>query len=87
MDYKDIIGKVSKELDIPIEVVDKAYKSSWKFIKDNVQSLPLKEDISEEDFNELRTSFNLPSLGKLNTTWDRVVGAKKRFEYLKSLNK
>lgn len=87
MDYKDIIGKVSKELDIPIEVVDKAYKSSWKFIKDNVQSLPLKEDISEEEFNELRTSFNLPSLGKLNTTWDRVVGAKKRFEYLKSLNK
>lgn len=85
MNYKDIIGKVSKELNIPEEVVDKAYKMSWRFIKDTIQALPLKEDISEEEFSNLRTSFNLPSLGKLNTTWDRVVGVKKRFNYLKKL--
>lgn len=85
MNYKDIIGKVSKELNIPEEVVDKAYKMSWKFIKDTIQALPLKEEISEEEFNNLRTSFNLPSLGKLNTTWDKVVGVKKRFNYLRKL--
>ena len=85
MNYKDIIGKVSKELNIPEEVVDKAYKMSWKFIKDTIQALPLKEEISEEEFNNLRTSFNLPSLGKLNTTWDKVVGVKKSFNYLRKL--
>lgn len=85
MSYKDIIGKVSKELNVPEEVVDKAYKMSWKFIKDTIQALPLKEEISEEEFNNLRTSFNLPSLGKLNTTWDKVVGVKKRFNYLRKL--
>ncbi len=87
MNYTDVIGKVSEELNIPVEVVDKAYKLSWKFIKDNIQALPLKDDISEEEFSTLRTSFNLPSLGKLNTTWDRTVGAKKRFEYIKNLSK
>lgn len=85
MNYPDIIGKVSKELDIPVEVVDAAYKSYWKFIKQTIQSLPLKDDISEEEFAELRTNFNIPSLGKLTCTFDRMMGVKKRFKYIKRL--
>ena len=85
MNYPDIIGKVSKELDIPVEVVDTAYKSYWKFIKQTIQSLPLKDDISEEDFTKLRTNFNIPSLGKLTCTFDRMMGVKKRFKYIKRL--
>ena len=38
MNYPDIIGKVSQEMDIPLEVVDTAYKSYWKFIKQTIQS-------------------------------------------------
>ena len=85
MKYPDIISVVSKELDIPREVVDLAYKSYWKFIKQTIQSLPLKDDISEEDFTKLRTNFNIPSLGKLTCTFDRMVGVKKRFKYIKRL--
>ena len=83
MNYPDIIGKVSQEMDIPPEVVDSAYKSYWKFIKQTIQSLPLKDDISEEDFTKLRTNFNIPSLGKLTCTFDRMMGVKKRFKYIK----
>lgn len=85
MKYSEIINQVSKELDIPVEVVDKAYRSSFEFIKNKIQSLPLKEDINEEEFSKLRTNFNIPSLGKLVCTFDRMVGVKKRFDYIKKL--
>ena len=85
MNYPDIIGKVSQEMGLPPEVVDTAYKSYWKFIKQTIQSLPLKDDISEEDFTKLRTNFNIPSLGKLTCTCDRMVGVKNRFKYIKRL--
>ena len=85
MNYPDIIGKVSQEMGLPPEVVDTAYKSYWKFIKQTIQSLPLKDDISEEDFTKLRTNFNIPSLGKLTCTFDRMMGVKKRFKNIKRL--
>ena len=85
MNYPDIIGKVSQEMGLPPEVVDTAYKSYWKFIRQTIQSLPLKDDISEEDFTKLRTNFNIPSLGKLTCTFDRMMGVKKRFKYIKRL--
>ena len=85
MNYPDIIGKVSQEMDIPLEVVDTAYKSYWKFIKQTIQSLPLKDDLSEEEFAKLRTNFNIPSLGKLTCTFDRMMGVKKRFKYIRQI--
>ena len=85
MNYPDIIGKVSQEMGLLPEVVDTAYKSYWKFIKQTIQSLPLKDDISEEEFVKLRTNFNIPSLGKLTCTYDRMMGVKKRFKYIKRL--
>ena len=85
MNYPDIVGKVSRELNLPKEVVDKTYKAYWLFIKNHIQSLPLKDYISEEDFTKLRTNFNIPSLGKLTCTFDRMMGIKKRFKYIKRL--
>ena len=85
MNYSDIISKVSQEMSLLPEVVDTAYKSYWKFIKQTIQSLPLKDNISEEDFTKLRTNFNIPSLGKLTCTFDRMMGIKKRFKYIKRL--
>ena len=85
MRYPDIISAVSKELDIPREVVDLAYKYYWKFIKQTIQELPLKEDINEEEFSKLRTNFNVPSLGKIVCTYDRMMGIKKRYNYIKKL--
>ena len=85
MRYPDIISAVSKELDIPREVVDLAYKSYWKFIKQTIQELPLKEDINEEEFSKLRTNFNVPSLGTMVCTYERMMGVKKRYNYIKKL--
>lgn len=85
MNYSDIIGKVSEELNLPIEVVDRTYKAFWVFIKSHIQALPLKEDLSEEEFANLRTNFNIPSLGKLNCTYNRMLGVKKRHKLIKQI--
>lgn len=85
MKYIDLVSVISKELNIPIKVVDRAYKSYWEFIKTTIQALPLKENINEEEFSKLRTNFNIPSLGKLVCTYDRMVGVKKRFNYIKKI--
>lgn len=65
MTYQDIIREVSKKISLPKDIVDKTYKGYWLFIRDYIQNLPLKEDISNKEFNKLRTSINVPSLGKL----------------------
>ena len=85
MTYPDIIGKVSEELNLPKEVVDKTYKAFWLFIKKSIQSLPLKENLNEEEFAKLKTNYNVPSLGKLSCTYDRMLGVKKRFNLIKQI--
>lgn len=79
------IGKVAEELNLPVEVVEKGYKAYWWYIKSTIEALPLKEYITEEEFNKLKTNFNIPSLGKLSCTLDRFKGMKKRYEYIKKI--
>lgn len=82
---KDIILSVSKNLGISPDVVEKVYKAYWLYIKTTIEALPLKEDITEEEFSKLRTNFNIGSLGKLFVTYKHYAGIKKRFEYLRKI--
>ena len=41
-------------------------------------SLPLKEDITKEEFDKLSTSINVPSLGKIYTDLEFIKAKKKR---------
>lgn len=83
----NLYKKAAKDLDIPIKVVEYAYKSYWKFIRDTIQNLPLKEDLSEEDFKKLKTNFNIVSLGKLSCTYDRYKRVKLKERYQNEHNK
>lgn len=85
MIYSEAIKQVSIELGLPPQVVKEAYESYWTFIRNNIKALPLKEDLSKEEFDKLRTNFNVPSLGKLSCTYDRFIGIKKRLKYLNKL--
>ena len=77
----NLYKQVAEEMNIPVEVVELAYKSYWKFIRKTIQELPLKEDLSEEEFAKLRTNFNIVSLGKLSCTYDRYRRVKLREKY------
>ena len=79
------IAGASHKLGLPSELVGKVYRAYWLAIKQAIQALPLKEDLTEDDFSELRVSVNVPSLGKLYSSYDRVQGVKKRFKYLQQI--
>ncbi len=85
MTYEQILNNVAQELELPIDVVRNTYRAYWKYIRDSIQSLPLKEDLNDEEFNRLSTNYNIPSLGKLSCTIDKYKGVKKKFQYIKSL--
>lgn len=85
MSYQEILKKVSEELELPVEVVKEAYESYWVFIRQSIIDLPLKENLDKEDFNKLRTNFNIPSLGKLSCTYERMEGVKKRLKYINKI--
>lgn len=77
----NLYKKVAKELNLPVEVVELAYKTYWKFIRETIKELPLKEDLSEEEFRQLKTNFNIVSLGKLSCTYDRYKRIKLKEKY------
>ena len=87
MTYTEIVDKVSEDTGIPAEVVDKAYKAFWSYIRNSVQELPLKGELSETEFLSLRPNFNIPSLGKLTCTYQRFIGVKERFNHIKKLRR
>ena len=78
------ISGTSCKLGIPSELVGKVYKAYWSFIKETIQALPLKDNLSEEEFSTLKTNFNVPSLGKLTCTLDKYTRIKKRFKLIKN---
>jgi hypothetical protein len=85
MSYNEIISKVAKEEGIPEKVVDRIYKSYWRAIREHIENLPLKEELTEEEFKMLRPNVNIPAIGKLNVTLDKYKRIKKRFHYLKDM--
>lgn len=87
MTYNEIVSKVSVDTGISVEVVDKAYKAFWSYIRNSVQELPLKEELTEPEFLSLRPNFNIPSLGKLTCTYARYRGVKDKFNHIKALRK
>lgn len=85
MNYQDAIDYVANKLELPREVVKEAYESYWKYIRCTISELPLKDDLSEEEFNKLRTNFNVPSLGKLSCTYPRYKAIKDRYKYINKI--
>lgn len=82
MSYQEILNRVADKLGLPIEVVKEAYESYWEYIRHTISELPLKDDLSEEEFGELRTNFNIPSIGKLSCTYPRYKAIKDRYKYV-----
>lgn len=76
----NILEKLSDELGLPKTVIEKTYMAYWKYIKMQIEVLPLKEDLTEEQFNKLKTNFNIPYLGKLAVTYDRYKRVKEKYK-------
>lgn len=83
MKYEKQLTKVAEDLKIPLPVVRNAYFSFWKFILFKMKEIPFEDDLTEEQFSQYRTSFNVPSLGKFNCSYQRMLNIKKSKKYKK----
>lgn len=84
-DYEQFYKAVSEELGIQKSVVKDAYLLYWKFIKSTIEELPLLDNLTMDEFNKLRTNFNITSLGKFSCTYDRYMSTKQRYKKIQKL--
>ena len=68
------------ELGLDKSDVKEAYQLYWNFFRKSIEALPLKEDLTEEEFSKLKTNFNIPYLGKFSCTYDRYLRMKKKLK-------
>jgi hypothetical protein len=88
MEYEDIVSRVADSMGLSKKLVDRTYKAYWKAVKEYITTLPLKQDLSDGEFLQLRPNVNIPSIGKLYVTLDRYKTIKKKhFEIEKLKNK
>lgn len=87
MTYNEIIAKVSDDLCLPKGQVDKIYKSFWKAVREYITAIPLKKDLTDEEFLKLRPNVNIPSIGKLYVTLDRYKAIKYKDKRITQLKK
>lgn len=88
MEYEDIVSRVADSMGLSKKLVDRTYKAYWKAVKEYITTLPLKQDLSDEEFLKLRPNVNIPSIGKLYVTLARYKTIKKKhFEIEKLKNK
>lgn len=83
MTQKEILAAVSVKLGLPKTFVTKVYKAYWRAVREHIESLPLKEEMSEEEFERLKPNVNIPSLGKLYVTPERYRKINEVCEILK----
>jgi hypothetical protein len=85
MTFDEIIQKVSEDTGLSKSLVEKTYRAYWKAVKEYIASLPLKEDLSDEEFLKLRPNVNIPSLGKLHVTLSRYQSLRRVGKKIKEI--
>ena len=71
MTYEEIISHVADSTGLNERLVEKTYRAFWRAVKEHIQALPLKEDLTDEEFMTLKPNVNIPSIGKLYVTPER----------------
>jgi nucleoid DNA-binding protein len=80
MTYDEIIEKVAESTGLHKTFVNKVYRAYWKAVKEYIETLPLKEELTDEDFQKLRPNVNIPAIGKFYVTLERYKNKKKYYK-------
>ena len=91
MTFKQIIKQVAKELNLPEDLVRNTYKSYWKVIKQIIEKNNIKSNdnliFTSDEFNNNVININVPSIGKLNCTYDKYLKTINRFNLINNIKK
>lgn len=78
--FKYKIKEVARQHNLPESVVEEVFNNQFKFYKERVEALPLKEIETEEEFNELKTTFYFKHIGKMFVSWRRLKKIKENIK-------
>ena len=80
MTYEEIIAQVADSLGFDKKLVDRTYKAYWKAVKEHIESLNLKDSLTDEEFEIQKPNVNIPSIGKFYISLDRYHYFKRKSE-------
>lgn len=83
--YERVVAEVADSLGLSKRLVDRAYRSYWRVVREHISSLPLKEDLSDEEFAKLQPNVNIPSIGKLYVTAEKYRWLKDKFKQIRQI--
>jgi hypothetical protein len=82
MTYEEMVSRMADTTGLTKRLVDKTYKAYWGAIRDYISALPLKQDLTEEEFSKLKPNVNIPSIGKLFLTFERYCRIRKQYSII-----
>ena len=78
------LRQASRNLSIDYQLVEDVYKSYWLFMKEHIANYVMY-NMTEEEFNSINANFNIPYIGKLYASYDKIQKYKNELNYLKNV--
>ena len=84
---KALIHRIGLNNHLQDKVINHIVNSPYKFTRQTIAALDVHDEITEEEFEKLKTNFIYRSLGKLYTSYSVLQRIRKQKEYLKQYHK
>jgi hypothetical protein len=69
---KKVILEASRDAGISYDIGNMLFRSIFECIKEKMKEVDVTS-ISKEEFDSMKTSFNLPGIGKFYLYWNKII--------------
>ena len=75
------LRQAARRLSVDPKLVEGVYRSYWRFIREHVDGMRMKE-MTQEEFDAATTNFNLPFIGKLYADKEKINKYNRQLKFL-----
>lgn len=77
---KKLIHSIGLKYNLQDEIINKILVSQFKFAREKISELSLREIENEDEFNKLKLNFNYLHIGKLYISLEKLLMINKKFK-------